>query len=79
MVTIVCMQRFILLWQSSMCACHAPPLQALQALGQAHCPTELSFLPAISASARQQEAAVAQQLLQLAGCSLKVVISSVNS
>ena len=45
-------------------------MQALQALGQTHGATELSFLPAISASARQQEAAVAQQLLQLAGCSL---------
>ncbi|CAE7255573.1 unnamed protein product, partial [Symbiodinium sp. CCMP2456] len=45
------------------CAAAARWEEALQALGQAQSATELSFLPAISASARQQEAAVAQQLL----------------
>ncbi|CAE7210085.1 EMB2076 [Symbiodinium sp. CCMP2592] len=45
------------------CAAAARWEEALQALGQTRGATELSFLPTISATARQQEAAVAQQLL----------------
>ena len=45
--------------------------QAMVIVGYMRFATELSFLPAISASARQQEAGIAQQLLPLGGVSVR--------